>query len=78
MKFSIFYSPKNDHLEELMKYFENFTTPYFEIEAFKNHQEMEEALIKDKTAYVGVEFPDYYKVSLNQFKKYLKPCRVES
>lgn len=45
-----------------MKYVENYLSPYVEIESFKSQKEMELELQKDELAYVGLEFPDDYKV----------------
>lgn len=45
-----------------MKHIQNFTSPFSDIEAFNNSQEMENEMIKNEFAFVGVEFPEFYKV----------------
>jgi hypothetical protein len=60
----IVYSPSNPELDNLFAIIGQFVRPFLNINSVKSSDLLEPRLVQ-ANSYVGVEFPDWYSVSLN-------------
>ena len=58
----IVYSPKNNELESLMNHVGDFVKPFLKISSVPLSDDLAPYL-RQKNAFVGIEFPDSYQVS---------------
>lgn len=65
MKFKILYSPKNELLDEMMSFVQESLSPYVKVKSKPTAREVELQMQKDDFSFIGVEFPDNYKVKYN-------------
>ena len=73
MKFKIFYSPKNELLDEMMSYVQEALSPHVKVKSKPTAKDLELKMQKDEHAFIGVEFPDSYQVKLfNQIHNFYK------
>jgi hypothetical protein len=59
----IVYSPSNEHLEELFSIVGKLVDPYLTVSTVANSNLLERRLL-NMSSFVGIEFPDWYSVSL--------------